>query len=86
MQGKGEGISLTPHYHFHPLHRQLDISRAITAESSPLHGFSHQFLIIRKNATKPIVWGKPGNPVATGFGLTLSVYDILDLGLRNTQH
>ena len=21
--GKGEGISLTPHYHFHPLHRHL---------------------------------------------------------------
>ena len=32
-----EGISLTPHYPFHPLHRQLVISRAITAESSPLH-------------------------------------------------
>ena len=37
LQGKGEGISLTPQYHFHPLHRYLDISRAITAESSPLH-------------------------------------------------
>ena len=37
LQGKGEGISLTPHYHFHPLHRHLDISRAITAESSYLH-------------------------------------------------
>ena len=37
LQGKGEGIPLTPHYHFHPLHRHLDISRAITAESSPLH-------------------------------------------------
>ena len=36
LQGKGEGISLTPHYHFHPLHRHLDASRAITAESSPL--------------------------------------------------
>ena len=35
--GKGEGISLTPHYHFHPLHRRLDISRAITAGSSPAH-------------------------------------------------
>ena len=34
--GEG-GISLTPPYHFHPLHRHLDISRAITAESSPLH-------------------------------------------------
>ena len=36
LQGKGEGISLTPHYHFHPLYRYLDISRAITADSSPL--------------------------------------------------
>ena len=36
-QGKGEGIYLTPLYHFHPLHRHLDISRAIAAESSPLH-------------------------------------------------
>ena len=37
LHGKGEGISLTPRYHFHPLHIYLDISRAITAESSPLH-------------------------------------------------
>ena len=37
LQEKGEGIYLTPHYHFHPLHRHLDISRVITAESSPLH-------------------------------------------------
>ena len=37
LQGKGEGISLTPHYHFHPLHGHLDIRREITAESSPLH-------------------------------------------------
>ena len=29
-------------YHFHPLHRHLDISRAITAESSPLHIASSQ--------------------------------------------
>ena len=36
-QGKEEGISLTPFYHFHPLHRHLDISRVITAENSPLH-------------------------------------------------
>ena len=36
-QGKGEAISLTPLYHLHPLHRHLDISRAITAESSPPH-------------------------------------------------
>ena len=37
QQGKGEDISLTPLYHFHSLHRHLGISRAITAESSPLH-------------------------------------------------
>ena len=37
QQGKGEGIYLTPVYHFHPLHRHLDISQAVTAESSPLH-------------------------------------------------
>ena len=36
QQGKGEGIYLTPLYHFHPLYRRLGISRAITAESSPL--------------------------------------------------
>ena len=37
LQGKGEGISSTPHYHFHPLQKQLDINQAITAESPPLH-------------------------------------------------
>ena len=42
LQGKREGISLTPHYHFHPLHRHLDISWAITAESSLLHIGSSQ--------------------------------------------
>ena len=26
QQGKWEGISLTPHYHFYPLHRHWDIS------------------------------------------------------------
>ena len=35
--GEGRGHTLTPHYHFHPLHRHLDISLAITAESSSLH-------------------------------------------------
>ena len=34
---KGEGIYLTPLYHFHPLHSHRDISRAFTAETSPLH-------------------------------------------------
>ena len=37
LQGKGEGIPLTPHYHFHPLPRHLHISGTITAGSSPLH-------------------------------------------------
>ena len=42
QQGKGEGIYLTPLYHFHPPHRHLGISRAITADSSPLHIASTQ--------------------------------------------
>ena len=37
QQGKGEGISLTSLYHFHLLYGHLDINRAITAESLPLH-------------------------------------------------
>ena len=37
-QGKGEGIyNFTPLYHFDQLHGHLDISQAITAETSPLH-------------------------------------------------
>ena len=36
LQGKWEGIRLTPHYQFHPFHTHLRISRAITAESSTL--------------------------------------------------
>ena len=42
LQGKGESISLTPHYHFQPHHRHFDISQVITAESSPLHIASSQ--------------------------------------------
>ena len=30
-------ISLTPFYHFHPLHKQLDISPEITAGTYSLH-------------------------------------------------
>ena len=37
QQGKGEGISSITHFHLHLLHRNLDISQAITADSSPLH-------------------------------------------------
>ena len=32
-KGRGKGILLTPHYHFHPLHRQLDNGQAVIAES-----------------------------------------------------
>ena len=39
------GISLTPYCHFHPLHRHLGISRAIAAESSPLHIASRRTLV-----------------------------------------
>ena len=37
LQGKRKGIFLTSDYHFHMLHRHLDISLGITAQSSPLH-------------------------------------------------
>ena len=36
QQGKGEAVSLTLLCLFHPLYRYFGISRAITAESSPL--------------------------------------------------
>ena len=36
-KGKGRLFFLTLLYHFHPLHRHSDISRAITADSSLLH-------------------------------------------------
>ena len=35
QQGKGDAISLTPLYHFHPLYRHLEVHQAITAENSP---------------------------------------------------
>ena len=35
--GKEEAISLIRLYHFHALHKHLDISRGITVESLPLH-------------------------------------------------
>ena len=35
--GEGGGYLLTPLYHFQPLHRHLDISRATNAGNSPLH-------------------------------------------------
>ena len=36
MQGKWEGISLTPHHNFYLLRRHLDINQALTAGRSPL--------------------------------------------------
>ena len=36
-QGKGDAIPLTLSYHFHPVHRYLDINWTITEESSPQH-------------------------------------------------
>ena len=47
QQGKREAISLTPLYHFHSFLRHVDILRAFTANSSPLHvGSSLLFPII----------------------------------------
>ena len=42
QQKKEKGICLTPHYHFHSLHRHLDIIRTITLERLPLHIASSQ--------------------------------------------
>ena len=36
-RGTGKALSLTPLYHFHPVHRHLDVSLEITAEISLLH-------------------------------------------------
>ena len=48
LQGKEEGIYLSPHYHFYTLHKHLEISRAITAESSTLNiASSRTMLLIR---------------------------------------
>ena len=41
-QRKEESNSLILLYHFHPLHRHLDTSQAITTESSPLRIASRQ--------------------------------------------
>ena len=40
--GEGDATSLTHLYHFHLLHRNLDVSQAITADSSPLRILSMQ--------------------------------------------
>ena len=66
LQDKGEGISLTPYYHFHPLNMRLDITRAITAESSPLHmaaglepgTFGFRAQVANHQATRPYVHSK----------------------------
>ena len=34
LQRNGKGISLNPHYHFHPLHRHLNISWTFTSAHS----------------------------------------------------
>ena len=49
-----EGISLTPHYHFHLLHWHLDISRAVTVEDSPLHIASSSTRIGNLSLTKSL--------------------------------
>ena len=42
-RGRGSlSLSLTALYHFHLLHRHVDISQAITAESLPMHIASSQ--------------------------------------------
>ena len=48
---KGGGYFLTPFYYFRLLHRHLDISRAVTAVSSPLHITSIWSLLLESSGT-----------------------------------
>ena len=32
-----------------------------------MHGFLHKFPTVRENATKPMVWGKPGKSITILF-------------------
>ena len=66
LRGRGEGISLTPHYHFHPLHRPLDNSRTITAESSPLHISSSRIRAGNLWFTRPLSFSLFLKKFATG--------------------
>ena len=50
QQGKGEAISVILLYNFHPLHRHLNISRAIPAESSPLHIVNREPLVSERKS------------------------------------
>ena len=58
-RGMGEGIFLTPLYHFHLLHRHLDIGRAITAENTPRLTESFTFL----DSVRLKVWPVAGKNV-----------------------
>ena len=64
LQGKEEGISLTPHYHL--FHGHLDISWAITVESSALHIGSSQegylmLMVDYKGGKGSKIWEKKDN-------------------------
>ena len=51
-KGRSEDISLSPLYHFHLLHRHLEISWMATGESSPVHIASSR--ISTENLSIPI--------------------------------
>ena len=81
LQGKGKGIYCTPLYHFRPLHRHLDISRAITAESSPLHIAGSRTLT--GNLWLPSASRKP--PSYAPFNILLTIWLILEMHLKDTS-
>ena len=56
-QGKGKADSLNPLYHFYPLHRHLDISRTITAESSALSEI-YADSVVKDLLARPEEWVK----------------------------
>ena len=53
LQGKGDGSSLAPHHH--PFQRHLDINRAITADSAPLHISSNQTPLIVPSSSRDYI-------------------------------
>ena len=55
LQGKEEGISLTPHCHFQLLHEHSDISRAIAAGSSLLRIYIVIVKVVRREFISGVI-------------------------------
>ena len=56
LQGKGEGIPVTPDYHFHPLHGHLDISREIAALASERKSLTTKLPALKSIIVRPFIY------------------------------